>query len=191
MTKQIIESIKSLVPLKIDEEQAFLENLEVKSFKKKDLLLQEGQICDAIYFINSGYLRLFFNIEGAENTIQFFFQNSFYTDFSSFLSQKPSIENLQALDNCEVVIVKKKYLDILYEKYPIFNKVGRVFTENAFLSVSNLNKMLTNEEPEQRYLNLFERRPEIVKNIPQHYIASYLGIKPETLSRIRKRISHK
>jgi CRP/FNR family transcriptional regulator, anaerobic regulatory protein len=189
MTDQIIQSIKNLVPLNDEEEKAFLQILAVKAFKKKEFLLQEGQICDSLFFVNSGCLRVFFNVEGVENTIQFFFANAWYTDFSSFLSQKPTIENLQALEPCSVIEIKKKDLYNLYETYPIFNKVGRVFTENAFLSVSNLNKMLTNEEPEQRYLNLFERRPEIVKNIPQHYIASYLGIKPETLSRIRKRIS--
>ncbi len=64
-----------------------------------------------------------------------------------------------------------------------------MFAENAFLALSQLNQMKTNEEPEQRYLNLLSQRPELVQRIPQHYIASYLGIKPETLSRIRKRIS--
>ena len=67
-------------------------------------------------------------------------------------------------------------------------KVGRVMAENAFLSLSRLNQMLTNEEPQQRYLNLLKQRPEVVERIPQHYIASYLGVKPESLSRIRKRI---
>ncbi len=188
MTTQIIRSIKALVPLNNEEENAFLQILEVKTFKKKEFLLQEGKICNKVTFINSGCMRLFYNIEGIENTNQFFFADSWYTDYASFLTGKPTIENMQALQDSEVVQVKKEDLYKLYNEMPIFDRVGRVFAENAFLSLSQLNQMKTNEEPELRYLNLLKRRPEIVQQIPQHYIASYLGIKPETLSRIRKRI---
>jgi CRP/FNR family transcriptional regulator, anaerobic regulatory protein len=188
MTSQIIKSIKSLVPLNAIEEQAFLEILEVKQFTKKEFLLKEGQVCNKVSFINSGCMRLFYNVEGLENTVQFFFADSWYTDYASFLTTQPTAENLQALENCEVVQFKKEDLYNLFNHYPIFDRVGRVMAENAFLSLSRLNQMLTNEEPEERYLNLFKTRPEIVERIPQHYIASYLGIKPESLSRIRKRI---
>jgi CRP/FNR family transcriptional regulator, anaerobic regulatory protein len=188
MTAQIIQSIKSLVPLNDSEEKAFLEILEVATFKKKDFLLQEGKVCNIITFINNGCLRVFYNVDGIENTIQFFFADSWYTDYASFLTGQPTIENLQALEDCEVILIKKIDLYELYDKMPVFDRVGRVFAENAFLSISQLNQMKTNEEPEERYRNLLQQRPELVQQIPQHYIASYLGIKPETLSRIRKRI---
>lgn len=188
MTNQIIESIKSLVPLNKKEEDVFVEILEVKQFKKKDFLQKEGQVCNKVSFINSGCMRLFYNVEGVENTVQFFFADSWYTDYASFLTGRPTIENMQALQNCEVVQFKKEDLYKLYNLFPIFDRVGRVMAENAFLSLSRLNQMLTNEDPELRYLNLLKQRPELVQQIPQHYIASYLGIKPESLSRIRKRI---
>jgi CRP/FNR family transcriptional regulator, anaerobic regulatory protein len=188
MNNQIIQSIKSLVPLNKMEEEAFANILEMKQFKKKDFLLKEGQTCNKVSFINSGCMRLFYNVEGIENTVQFFFANSWYTDYASFLTGQPTAENLQALETCEVVQFKKEDLYKLFNQYPIFDRVGRVMAENAFLSLSRLNQMLTNEAPEERYLNLFKNRPEIVEKIPQHYIASYLGIKPESLSRIRKRI---
>ncbi len=188
MTEQILQSIKSIVTLNKKEETAFEKILELKQIKKKELLLQEGQVCDKISFINSGCMRLFYNVDGLENTVQFFFANSWYTDYSSFLSGQASVENLQALEPCEVVQVKKHLLYELYNSYPVFDRVGRVMAENAFQSISRLNKMLTNEEPQQRYLNLLKQRPDVVEKIPQHYIASYLGIKPESLSRIRKRI---
>jgi CRP/FNR family transcriptional regulator, anaerobic regulatory protein len=188
MTTQIIESIQSLVPLKSEEEQAFLKILEVREFKKKEFLLQEGKICKKVSFINSGCMRLFYTAEGIENTIQFFFGNSWYTDYASFLTGQPTAENMQALETCEVVQFKKEDLYKLFNQYPIFDRVGRVMAENAFLSLSQLNKMLTTEEPQQRYLNLIKQRPDVVEKIPQHYIASYLGVKPESLSRIRKRI---
>lgn len=188
MTTQIIQSIKSLVPLNFDEEQAFLQILEVQQFNKKEFILQEGKICNKVSFINSGCMRLFYNVEGEENTVQFFFGNSWYTDYASFLTGQPTFENMQALETCEVVQFKKEDLYKLFDQFPIFDRVGRVMAENAFLSLSMLNKMLTNEEPTQRYLNLLKQRPDVVEKIPQHYIASYLGIKPESLSRIRKRI---
>jgi CRP/FNR family transcriptional regulator, anaerobic regulatory protein len=188
MAEQILSSIKSFVKLNKAEEEAFIGILDIKKYKKKEFLLQEGQICNKVTFINSGCMRLFYNVEGVENTIQFFFSNSWYTDYASFLTGQPTIENMQALEPCEVVQFKKADLYKLYDVYPVFDRVGRVMAENAYLSLSYLNKMLTNEEPEQRYLNLLKQRPELVERIPQHYIASYLGIKPESLSRIRKRI---
>jgi CRP/FNR family transcriptional regulator, anaerobic regulatory protein len=188
MTKKIIQSIKSIVTLNEAEEESFLKILEVKTFKKKEFLLQEGKICNKITFINNGCMRLFHNLEGIENTIQFFFEDSWFTDYASFLTGQPSIENLQALENTEVVQFQKADLYKLYETMPIFDRIGRIFAENAYLSVYQLYQMKTNEEPEIRYINLLKTRPELVQHIPQHYIASYLGIKPETLSRIRKRI---
>ncbi len=188
MTAQILQSIRSIVTLNKKEEAAFEKILELKQVKKKEFLLQEGQLCDKISFINNGCMRLFYNVDGVENTFQFFFANSWYTDYASFLSGQASVENLQALESCEVVQVKKHLLYELYDRHPVFDRVGRVMAENAFQSVSRLNRMLTNEEPQQRYLSLLKQRPDVVEKIPQHYIASYLGIKPESLSRIRKRI---
>ena len=188
MTTKIIQSIKSIASLNEEEEIAFLSILEVRLFKKKEFLLQEGKICNKITFVNNGIMRLFYTVEGAENTIQFFFSDSWYTDYASFLTGNPTIENMQALVETEVIQFKKNDLYKLYNTMPIFERVGRIFAENAFLSISQLNQMKTNEEPEVRYINLLKRRPELIQQVPQHYIASYLGIKPETLSRIRKRI---
>jgi CRP/FNR family transcriptional regulator, anaerobic regulatory protein len=188
MTTQILQSIKSIVSLNKEEEEAFSKILHVKHFKKKEFLLQEGQICNKISFINSGCMRVFYNVDGVENTIQFFFGDSWYTDYTSFLTGQPTVENMQALEPCEVVQFSKIDIYKLYDSYPVFDRVGRVMAENAFRSISQLNKMLTNEEPEERYLNLLKKRPELVEKIPQHYIASYLGLQPQSLSRIRKRI---
>jgi CRP/FNR family transcriptional regulator, anaerobic regulatory protein len=191
MTTQIIQSIKSIVSLNKEEEAAFTNILQVKQFKKKEFLLQEGQICNKISFINNGCMRVFYNVDGIENTIQFFFGDSWYTDYSSFLTGQPTVENMQALEPCEVVQFSKADIYKLYDSYPVFDRVGRVMAENAFRSISLLNKMLTNESPEERYLNLLKQRPELVEHIPQHYIASYLGLQPPSLSRIRKRIFQK
>ncbi len=191
MSFQIINNIKSFVALSQEDEEAFLRILEVKKYIKKEFILEEGQICDSIFFINSGCARVFFNIEGEEKIVQFFFGDSWYTDYGSFLTGQPTIENLQAIEPCEVVHFKKNDLYNLYTTNPVFEKVGRIMAENAFMSLMQLNTMRTNLEPEERYLNLLKQRPELVERIPQHYIASYLGIQPQSLSRIRKRIFDK
>lgn len=188
MYTQILQSIKSIVSLNEAEEEAFVQILEVKEIKKKEFLLQAGQVCNKVLFLNSGCTRLFYNIDGVENTFQFFFEDSWYTDYASLLTGQPAFENVQALEKSQIVQIKKIDLYKLYDTYPVFDRVGRMMAENAFLSLHNLNKMLTNDEPQQRYLNLLKQRPEVVERIPQHYIASYLGIQPESLSRIRKRI---
>ena len=190
MTTKILQVIKSIVSLTEEEEQSFIDILEVKLLGKKEYLLKQGEICNKITFINSGCLRAFYNVDGVENTVQFFFGDSWYTDYASFLTGNPAVENMQALEPSEVVQFKKADLYKHYELYPVFERVGREMAENAFLAISKLNQMLTNEEPEERYLNLLKQRPEVVEKIPQHYIASYLRIQPESLSRIRKRITN-
>ncbi len=186
--EQITNSVKSIVKINETEEAAFTSILSVKTFKKKEFLLEEGRICNKIFFINSGCTRVFYNVDGVENTVQFFFAGGWYTDFQSFLTGQPTVENMQALENAEVVYFEKEDIYKLYNAHPVFDRVGRILAENAFLSISRLNQMMKNQEPEERYLNLLKQRPELVNKIPQHYIASYLGIKPESLSRIRKRL---
>ena len=191
MPTQIIKNIKTFVALSQNDEQEFIKILEVKKYSKKEFILKEGQICDKIFFINSGSARDFFNIDGAEKTVQFFFGDSWFTDYNSFLTGEPTLENLQAIEPCEVVHFKKSDLYKLYVTNPVFERVGRVMAENAFIRLMNLTTMRTNQDPEERYLNLLKQRPEVVERIPQHYIASYLGLQPQSLSRIRKRIFEK
>ncbi len=191
MSTQIINSIKSIVALNKQEEEAFISILDIKPFKKKEFILKEGKVCDKISYINSGCVRLFYNIEGNEKTVQFFLKDSWHTDYSSFLTGEPSLENVQAIEDGVIVQFTKTDITNLYNLYPSIERLGRIMAENAFVSLLKLNNMNSNEEPEQRYLNLIKQRPEVVAKIPQHYIASYLGLQPQSLSRIRKRIFQK
>ncbi|WP_395053300.1 Crp/Fnr family transcriptional regulator [Flavobacterium sp.] len=191
MPTQIINNIKSFVALSQNDEDAFLRIIELKKYTKKEFILEEGQVCDKIFFINSGSARDFFNIEGEEKIVEFFFENRWFTDYNSFLTGQPTIENLQAIEPCEVVHFKKSDLENLYKTNPVFEKVGRVMAENAFMNLMKLTSMRTNQDPEEHYLNLLKERPELFERIPQHYLASYLGLQPQSLSRIRKRIFEK
>jgi CRP-like cAMP-binding protein len=189
MFEQIIQSVSRFISLDKSEQDHFVSKLQVKQFKKKELILQQGQVCSFVYFINKGCMRYYYIVDGNENTAQFFFENSWYTDFDSFLSGKPSKLNIQALEKAELVMLSSKDMQQLYTEIPKFEKLGRQMAENAFLGVRQRNEMLENFSAEERYLKLLKERPKVIERIPQHYIASHLGIKPESLSRIRKKIA--
>lgn len=188
MFDQIIKSLANYISLDKSELEFFLNKLQIKQLKGKELLMGEGQICKNAYFINKGCFRIYNNIEGVEVTGQFFFENDWYTDYASFLSQKPSLLNIETLEKTELIILAKTDLVELFVEIPKFERFGRLIAENAFLGLQQRTDMYVNQSPEQRYLKLMNDRPNIFQRVPQHYIASYLGIKPPSLSRIRKRI---
>jgi CRP-like cAMP-binding protein len=191
MHDQILGRLSQFISLNQSEEHIFVSKLVLKRYKKKELILQEGDICKHTYFINSGCLRYFYVVDGVENTGQFFFENGWYTDYHSFLTGKPTVQNLEPLEDCELLLLSKTALEQLFVEVPKFEKYGRIMAENAFLGSRYKNEMLTNQTAEERYLTLMKERPKVLERIPQHYIASYLGIKPPSLSRIRKRLACK
>ncbi len=191
MHENILTSISTMIRLKKLEEDAFLSNLEFKKFKKNDLILQEGHVCKFIMYIEVGCVRYFHIRDGEEITGQFFLENNWFTDFESFISRKPSNISIQALEDCAIFIIPKEKLEKLYVDFPVFERFGRLMAEQAFLGLRQRNKISTLLTPEERYQSFLKNRPDIVQRVAQHYIASYLGLKPQSLSRIRKRIFDK
>lgn len=191
MFDQILQHISRFISLDQREQDAFISRLQVKKYKKNELILQQGEVCNYAYFINKGCFRYYYLVEGKENTTQFFFENSWYTDFESFLSGKATKLNIQTIEKSELLLLTSSDLQSLYVEFPKFEKLGRQMAEKAFLGARNRSEMLQNQSPEERYLTLIKDRPKVFERVPQHYIASYLGIQPESLSRIRKRIFNK
>lgn len=188
MFDQIKNQISKLIDLEPKELEHFTSKLQVKQFDKKVMVLKEGNICKHSYFINKGCLRYFYNVDGQDNTGQFFFENGWYTDYESYLSGQPSKQNIETLEISEIILLSRSDLQQLFIDIPKFERFGRIMAENAFLGLRYRNEMLTNQTAEERYLNLMKSRPKVFDRIPQHYIASYLGIKAPSLSRIRRRI---
>jgi len=191
MYQQILQRLSQFISLNPEEQDHFISKLQVREFKRKELILMEGQVCRYSYFINYGCLRYFYNVDGQENTAQFFFENGWYTDYESFLSGKPSKQNIETLEKSQMLLLSAKDMQQLYLDIPKFERFGRIMAENAFLGVRKRTELLENQTAEERYLSLMKERPKVFERIPQHYIASYLGIKPPSLSRIRKRILSK
>ena len=189
MTDRLLQQINAIVPLSETERQAFVAITTTRHLRKQEILMREGDICRTITFVHTGSLRLFHTVDGEEKTIQFFFENAWYTDYRSFLTGQPTIENARALEACDLIQFSRSSLEQLYQQHPVFERYGRFAAEQAFLSLSTRNIMLTNQSPEARYQQLIQDRPDLVQRVPQYHIASFLGIKPESLSRIRKRMA--
>jgi len=184
---QIESFIRHFIQPNAEEWNAFASILQVKKLEKKDLLLEEGQHCDFIGFINSGVIREYAFENGKESTVDFVSQNQFVVDFQSFLLSKPSRQYLEALTAVDLVIFKKDHINMLYDKYKIWERFGRLIIEHVFCKVEEKRKRIIATSHEEQYRNFAAVYPNVVQQVPQYYIASYLGLSPEHLSRIRKR----
>lgn len=179
--------IGTLVQPTAEEWKAFEEILQVRTLKKKDLLLREGQICTFIVFLNSGVLREYSYQDDKEVTMDFVSENQFTSDFQSFISQAPSKQNLEALTDVDLLILQKDAVNALYDKYKTWERFGRLIIERVFCSAEAKRKKIISTTHEEQYRNFVDSYPDIIQKVPQYYIASYLGLTPEHLSRIRKK----
>jgi CRP-like cAMP-binding protein len=119
----------------------------------------------------------------------FFFENEFTGDYESFLTRKPAKYGMEAIEDTITYNLHYNDMQRMYDKHLEFNKIGRFVAEAQFLRLTQRNTSLLSEKPEERYLNLITEKPQVLQRVPQYYVASYLGITPEALSRVRKRIS--
>jgi len=156
-------------------------------FPAKTILLKEGEIAGHIYFIKKGCLRLWFNDDGKDITFQFFFENRAVASIESFLKNAPSRFNLETIEPTSVLILPKESFNILMEE---ITELREGFQEIMMQRLENYTRLFLSrikDNPQKRYLDLIENNPQIVQRVPQHYIASYLGITPVSLSRIRNK----
>jgi len=188
MFDQLRANFSRFVELTNAEFEEFTAKMRLKTLKKNEFLLREGEVCNKVVFINTGCLRYFFIVDGMEKTGQFFFESTWYTDLESFLSGEPSEQYIQALEDTQLLMINKTDLLELYTQNHKFERFGRLLIEQEFLGLRRKNKILTNLSAEERYLDLIQNRPKVIERVPQIHIASYLGVQPESLSRIRKRI---
>ena len=171
--------------------QLFASKLVRRSFKKKTNILQVGTNENYISFIVKGVARFLIPKEDEEKeiTFGFCFENEFISAYDSFLTQEPSLYSIQALTDITMWSISHQDIQEIYSKSLVGNTIGRLSSERLYLIKSKREQSLLNETAEQRYLNLFTERPNLIKEIPLKYIASYIGVTAQALSRIRKRIS--
>jgi CRP-like cAMP-binding protein len=165
--------------------------LKKRELRKKTTFLHKGEIEDCISFIEKGRVRFFIPREDEEKeiTFGFSFQGEFVSAYDSFLTRTPSSYQIETLEATTLWSITYAELQKVYAITKVGNTLGRYISERLFLIKSRREQSLLNETSEQRYLNLFKERPNVMKQIPLKYIASYIGVTPQALSRIRKRIT--
>ena len=157
--------------------------IELKDFKRKDHFLYQGEMCKQLGFIIKGYVRLYFLKDGDEITKDFNFENSFCGSYASFSLRQPSRFNIVAMEKLRLYTIGRDDLYRLFDKYPSLQKMGRLSMENMFIRKEMREASFLLDSAEQRYQELLSQYPQITQRLPLKYLASYLGITPETLRR--------
>ncbi len=156
--------------------------------KKKQLLLQEGQVCRENYFVEKGCLRMFFTDDkGAEQTTQFAIENWWITDFGSYTNGSPSQFFIQAVENSQLLSVSKSSQDEMFATLPLLERYFRRILERSFGAAQWRIRYIFSQSKEERYRHFVSLYPAFIQRIPQYMLASYLGLTPEYLSEIRKK----
>ncbi|MCX2680062.1 Crp/Fnr family transcriptional regulator [Galbibacter sp. EGI 63066] len=166
----------------------FSSRFKRKEIPKKTKILDLGETENHLSFVEKGIVRLYIPKEENDITFGFVFQGAFASAYDSFLTQKPSPYCVETITNSVLWQLTYQNLQQVYTESDIGNLIGRKASEDLFLIKSSRELSLLNDTPEERYLKLFTDRPELIQQIPLKYIASYIGITPQALSRIRKRI---
>lgn len=183
MIEQLIEIIKK------DKENwsHFQDSFVETNIPSRTVLLHDGEISCQIYIIKKGCLRQWFNKDGKDITLQFFFENQPVASIDSFLNNQPSLFTIESIEPSTIISIRKETFEKLNKFYPEFKDGFNEYLFQRFRNYAQLFLSRIKDSPKERYEDLVKNHPEIIKRVPQHYIASYLGITPISLSRIRNR----
>lgn len=189
--EKLIENIKVYTPLS-EHEIKLLENaVEKKICQKNEIIFTEGKISDEIYFVANGCVRLFYNVDGNDKTAFFYTEGQFICAGESYTFNIPAVENYQAIEKTEIFILRKSKTDALLKEVPRLEVIARIATENELITCQKVIASFVTKSAEQRYVDLLNTHGELFQRVPQQYIASFLGVSPETLSRIKNRVFNK
>ena len=192
MFTQLFKSIQEKVAL-TEEELAVCKTFFIpKQLRKKQFLLQEGEICLYNSFVEKGILRSFtIDEKGNDHIVQFALEGWWISDMANFFSGNPTTYTIEALEDSELLLITHASLEALLDKVPKFERYQRILLQNAYIALQARIVSSLTETAEEKYTKLINAFPGIVQRVPQHMIASYLGLTPETLSRIRKHIAQR
>ena len=188
MENTLVEMMSNFIDLTDDEKEGVLEAFPIKTIPKQTFLLKEGQISKDAFVVIKGCIRKYYLQDGEEITSEFYTEFQSASNIDSMINQKPSKYYLICSEDSTVAIMNSEKENALYKKFPRFAEVCRIEMEKMLgASQENMSSFI-NSTPKERYLNLLDTRPDLIQRVPQYQLASYLGVKPETLSRIRKKV---
>lgn len=186
--QNLIEHLKKYISLTAEEIDLFSTFVKLKTIKKKEFLLREGQICTANCFVEKGLLRMFFiNEKGIEQVTHFALENWWLADYMSFIMQSPSQFYIQTVEDSEIVCLEHHKQEELFKKLPQLEKYFRILMQRANAASQMRIKYFHDYSKEDNYRVFASQFPSFIQRIPQYMLASYLGITPEYLSELRKR----
>jgi CRP-like cAMP-binding protein len=192
MYQLFFKKFNELVPLTEEEENIIKTYLAPKKLRRKQYLLQETDVCKYIAFVEKGALRAYTVSEkGTEHIIQFAVEGWLISDLYSFLTEEPATYNIDALENTELILTSKTAHEELLQKLPKYETYTRIQITGAYIAMQRRLTSIISLSLEERYTYFTSLYPDLVQRVPQHMIASYMGLTPETLSRVRKRLSEK
>lgn len=185
----LIQHIEKIIPLDEEAQRALSDKATIKKIRRRQYLLQEGDICRHYNFVLNGCLRMYLvDGKGGEHVLQFATENGWIADIGSLHLHQPSRFNIDALEPAEVLRISKEDLIGLYVKHPAFDRYFRVLTENAFIGMQHRVLQNISTTAEERYLLFLEKYPHLFNRIPLAQIASFIGVTPEFLSKIRRNL---
>ena len=185
----LLKMLKAIEPLSPKIYDALIDSFHDQKIKKGTIILHEGDVCKKLWFLADGLLRSYHNIGNKEITSRIMFKNHIVISPGSFFTQTPATESIEALADCVVVTLSFADLQNIYSKFPEFNYHTRIITEQYFYKQEQRLYMLRKKDAAAKYKYFLENYSNFLKEIPQKYIASYLNIAPETLSRTRSKLT--
>ena len=187
MSAELKKFFNDYVPLPDSELEDIVSKFKKKKIKKNEFVLMQGEICKDLIFVQQGCLRLYYLQDDIEVSVWFALKHSSAIEIFSFISETPTSNYLQAIEDSEVLFLPKSELNKLYESHPKMQEMMRKFREDVILHLLERFTALPRDSAEKRYLDLLNK-PELLQTIPQKYLASFIGVTPTSLSRIKKNI---
>jgi len=190
MFEQLFHTINQKIQLTTEELEIIKPFYTPKKIRKRQYLLQEGDVCKYTAFVEKGALRSYsLNEKGIEHLVQFAMEGWWISDQYSVLTGEPSVYNIDALEDSEILLISNASFENMLEAVPKMEKYFRVLMQNSMIAMQRRLVASLSLTAEEKYTRMINAYPDIIQRVPQHMIASYLGITPETLSRIRKQMS--
>ncbi len=192
MSRLLFDNIRSKTSITEEEFEKFMKYGSVKHLAKNDHLLRRGETAKSMAFVVSGVLCTFsIDEKGEKHVIQIALQNHWITDLFSLFAQEPSTYDIVAIEASELILFSKDGFEAACKELPVLERFFRLLIQNGYVNSQKRISRIYSHSAEQRYLELISHNKDIINNIPQHLVASYLGIKPQSLSRIRKQLMEK
>jgi len=191
MNNKLINYFLKITSLTPDETKVLTESMIVKKVAKGSYLVKEGQYNTDTFFVLDGLVRQYKLIDGNDITTNFYTEEQWIMSLENFEKETPSDYFLTCVEDTTIVIGNEQKAQELFKQFPRFETTSRQIMETVFFEQQKLMASYITDKPEQRYLKLLESRPDIFQRVPQYDIATYIGVKPESLSRIRKKLSEK